>query len=110
MPLQEDPQTGFTGKWTRGIFVAAFSVIWGTYSLAIGKLVLSRRFFTFEGPSASALSVALISFGLYLHFHYFWGTNPKADHISTFGGRVFAWIGSACLALGLGIHVLGLAK
>jgi hypothetical protein len=68
-----------------------------------------RGGFTFEGSPAVLLSVGLIAFGFYLHFHYFWGTNPEADHISTPGERIAAIIGTVCLIAGLGLHFAGVA-
>ena len=108
MPLDEDPRSGFTGKWTSGIFLALFSIGWGVVSLLSGRLVMSRRMgrFAFEGTPAALLSVALVSFGLYLHFHYFWGTNPKADHISTPGERLFGSLALLFLGGGLCWHFL----
>ncbi len=108
MPLHEEPRSGFTGKWTSGILLAFFSIGWGLISLLSRRLVLSRRMarFAFEGTPAVLLSLALVSFGLYLHFHYFWGTNPKADLISTPGERLFGFAALLCLVAGLCWHFL----
>src|SRR4051812_37568991 len=104
MALHDDPRSGFTGKWTSGIFLALGACLWGGASLLNGKFTMPRRRaeFTFEGTPAILLSMGLIAFGFYLHFHYFWGTNPKADHITTLGRRVAGFIGAAFLIAGLG--------
>ncbi len=109
MPLDEDPRSGFTGKWTSGIFLASVAAVWGLWSLLHSRLILPRRRwggYTLEGGPAILLSIALISFGFYLHFHYFWGTDPKADHISTPGERTSRGIGLSCLATGLVWHFI----
>ena len=75
MALHDDPRSGFTGKWTSGIFLALISALWGLASLASGRLTMPRRRggFTFEGSTAVFLSLALVAFAFYLHFHYFGG-------------------------------------
>jgi hypothetical protein len=112
MALHDDPRSGFTGKWTSGIFMALATCLWGGASLLAGKFTMPRRRggFTFEGSPAVLLSLALIAFGFYLHFHYFWGTNPKADHISTPGERVAGFIAVGCLIAGVGLHFVGVSK
>ena len=46
----------------------------------------------------------MISFGVFLHLHVFWGADPYR-RISV-PGRVFGFIGVACLILGPFIYIL----
>jgi hypothetical protein len=113
MPSHYAPWSAFTGKWTSGIFLALILILWGLCSLLTGTLVIPRRKlggYTFHGPPATFLSIALLAIGLYFHFHHFWGTNPKVDHISTPGERWCSYIAGACIIIGLGWHFAGLLK
>ena len=100
-----------TGKWGFGFFMALMLIVWGLASLAYGRLVIpSRRSIAFEGISGLLLALTLVSFGLCAHLFFFWGINPKVEHISRPGGQVrakvfilVAIVGLVCLVLGLGV-------
>jgi hypothetical protein len=113
MARNQHPENESTGKWAGGVFLASFSALWGLASLVSGRLIMPRRregFSIIEGPAGRSLSLALIACGLYLHFHYFWGANKEADHISILGRWISGLIAAACLIAGLWLFFAGLVK
>lgn len=109
------PSSGVTldrfSRWFLGVLPALVLLLWGLASLASGRLVIPSLLLrgrdidaVIEGNSALLFAVAMISFGVFVHIHVFWGRGNPYQHTSA-SARVFAFIGGACLILGLFVYV-----
>ena len=69
------PAGGRLKQWLAGVGIAGVLIALGLYSLHSGQTILYGRGGTvwLSGPAATAMAVAYLSFGAFLHFHYFWG-------------------------------------
>lgn len=85
------PQTTWP-KWFGGVAVPIIILYWGI------KSCVTRTAFFFgqngssldliDGP-AIAMGVAVISAGIFLHFHYFWGTLRKL-YVLSYPGKLLS--------------------
>ena len=69
------PQGGRGTMWIGGVVVALLMSIPADFAIAASRIMLA---------------VFFISFGLILHFHYFWGLHPKLCGCSEFAKNVAA--------------------
>lgn len=79
-------------KWFLGVAVPVGLI-------AVGVFVLLRRDIDnhlgrvdFTGPNATAIGVAMVSLGLFLHAHFFWG-NLVDQHIVAVLAKIAAALG-----------------
>jgi hypothetical protein len=105
-----------SSKWSSGVFLSAVSIVWGISSLVSRRLVIPflpwhgiplTSDFSLQGLSALLLSVALIWFGLFLHFSDFWGCHPNAERFTTMGERLTGWAATICFVAGIIVWICG---
>lgn len=77
----DEPPVG--DGWTKWIGGAVFPVL------------IAAPGYVFWATGAVATCIVLVSVGLLLHFHYFWGLHPKLVALSAFAKNVAAF-GALC--------------
>lgn len=105
--MEFDPRSGLTGKWIVGVGAAGLLGAIGAVSMVIGQTRLGRGAsrIVFEGTPAVLLAAGILSLALYLHFHFFWGTNTKADRLTNFGERLSSIAAAAFIFAGVWVHL-----
>ena len=74
--------------WLSGMVLAAIPVVVGIRGIMSGHAVLpgrGRGNLHVAGTAAIALSIAYISAGIFIHFHYFWGLHEALYRWSEIG-------------------------
>jgi sulfite exporter TauE/SafE len=103
-----------SSKWTSGIILSAIGIVWGVSSLVSGRLVIPflgwhgiplTNDIPLQGVPAILLSVALIWFGLYLHFSDFWSCYPGAVRFTKFAEPLTGWAATICFVAGIVIWI-----
>lgn len=89
----DNPAQGAFPQYVGGFFIPLLIAGFGVYGLATGNATLSGNRATWElhGRMATALSIAYIGVGLFLHSHYFWG-NIFDQHWLAVLGKIFGLI------------------
>ena len=92
------PSGGPLKMWLLGIGLALIPLGYGGHCLVTGHALFFGRDSTLEldGPAATALAIAYLSLGTFLHAHWFWGLQPR---FATFSyllkfASVLAFLGS----------------
>jgi hypothetical protein len=72
---EDIPKSGPVPKWLGGVIVPLALIGYGVTCFFTKHAVLSGRFDSMElhGANATALAVTILSLGIFLHCHYFWG-------------------------------------
>jgi sterol desaturase/sphingolipid hydroxylase (fatty acid hydroxylase superfamily) len=100
----------FRNKWVGGVLVPCVAVVWGISSLVSREVVIPIRQFRslpiyshipVHGWPAMLISVALISFGFYMHFGFFWSRYPKWERLASLASACTAWIAGILFAIGI---------
>ena len=70
--------------WLAGVGIALIPLGYGVRCLLIGqaRLLGSRGHLDLVGPAATALAIAYIAVGAFIHFHYFWGLHSRLLRLS----------------------------
>jgi hypothetical protein len=99
-----------SSKWSSGVFLSAVSIVWGIRLLVSGRHVIPflrwqgiplTRQIPLQGVSAILLSIALIWFGLFLHFSDFWGCHPNGERFTRIAEPLTGWAAAICFAAGI---------
>ena len=99
-----------SSKWFSGIVLAAAGIVWGISSLASGQLVIPflrwhgiplSSDIPLRGSPAMLFSIALIWFGLYLHFSDFWSCYPNAERVTKIAEPLTGWAAAICFIVGI---------
>ena len=76
------PSGGRVKAWLVGVGLALFPIVYGVKCLSAGQ----ARFFgrsgshlDLDGSAATALSIAYIAVGIFMHAHWFWGLNARLE-------------------------------
>lgn len=78
------PTGGPIKMWLMGVGVALIPLIYGVHCLFSGHAILfgHQGDMDVTGPAATALAIAYIAVGVFIHAHWFWGLLPKLTLIS----------------------------
>lgn len=70
------PEPTFWGKWFGGLAAPVFIAIRGVVAISRERIVIPNRRgdMTLQGEEAIWFGIAMIFFGIFLHFHYFWNS------------------------------------
>jgi hypothetical protein len=83
--LAHAPAGGQLKMWLVGVGLALIPIGYGIHCLLTGHAVLPGRHgsrLDTYGSTATALALAYISLGAFLHFHYFWGLHAHLFVVS----------------------------
>lgn len=77
--LGTTPPGGPLKMWLVGVGVALVPIVYGITGLVTGTIMMPARYrnLPVHGTTAMALSIAYISVGVFIHFHWFWGINER---------------------------------
>ena len=73
--FEGQPTQGWFHQWVLGVLLPAAAAAWGAWALVTRRIEYdgSGASLSLAGVNAVAFGVALMSLGLFLHCHYFWG-------------------------------------
>ena len=101
------------GRWTMGLFLAAFCTLWGALSLyipnpeilggSLAKIIEDKPLAVMQGPPSTLMAIGMIAFGLGLHLNCFWGSFKGFSRVGQVGERIFGGVGVVCLILAIGL-------
>jgi hypothetical protein len=78
--LAYGPSGGPLKRWLAGVGVALLPIVYGIHCLWTGHAVLPGRHrvsLETSGSTATALAIAYLALGAFIHFHYFWGLHRR---------------------------------
>ena len=78
--LGSEPSGGPFKMWLLGVGLALIPLGYGVRCLFTGHAHFFGRYSSgldLSGPAGTALAIAYISVGAFVHFHYFWGLHPR---------------------------------
>lgn len=82
--LAHSPSGGRLKMWLCGVGLASLPIGYGIRCWSTGHAVLPGKGMELDtyGPTATALAIAYIAIGAFLHFHYFWGLHDRLHGFS----------------------------
>lgn len=82
--LAYPPNGGRLTMWLMGVGLALVPVGYGIRCLFTGHAILFGRNQDLDvtGSTATALAIAYIAVGIFMHAHWFWGLLPKFEIVS----------------------------
>ncbi len=99
-----EPMGGRMKQWAAGFFLPFWPILLGIGSQRLGYATFFGRNGSLDitGSPAIALNTAYIAFGLFLHFHYFWGLDSKLSRFSQAGKLLSLLALILCLLYAIG--------
>jgi hypothetical protein len=78
------PSGGRIKMWLLGIALALVPFVYGVHCLLTGQARFfgSRGNLDLQGPAATALAIAYLAVGAFIHFHWFWGLHNRLEPFS----------------------------
>ena len=87
--FDDSPSGSFWQKWFGGIVVPIVTVLYCIDCLATQRATWSGGYFSgsvgLRGLNACLLGAVVFGFGLFAHFHYFWGSVDRLEPYSALG-------------------------
>ena len=82
--LAYPPSGGQVKKWLLGVGLAFLPVVYGIHCLLAGHALLIGRRSNLDvtGRGATALAIAYLAVGLFVHAHWFWGLQARFQWLS----------------------------
>ena len=82
--LSYAPSGGRPKMWLMGVGVALIPIVYGIHCLTTGEARFfgSRDSLDLRGSGATALAIAYIAVGAFIHFHWFWGLSDRLERFS----------------------------
>lgn len=82
--LSYSPSGGPMKMWLLGVGLALIPVSYGVHCLRTGHATLfgQNSDLDVHGSGATALAIAYLSAGLFIHAHWFWGLLPRCEAVS----------------------------
>ena len=82
--LAYTPSGGRAKMWVLGVALALVPAGYGIYCLRTGHALMFGQNDDLDvtGSSATALAIAYIAVGVFMHAHWFWGLHSKGESMS----------------------------
>lgn len=90
--FENQPTYSAYHKWFLGVAAPVGLIALGVYVLVRRDIDINLGRVEFTGPNAAAIGVAIVSLGLFLHAHFFWG-NLFDQHIVAVLAKIAAGLG-----------------
>jgi hypothetical protein len=95
---------GRVKQWVAGFCLPFWPILFGVGSLRLGRATFFGRDGSVDitGNPAIALNAAYIAFGMFLHFHYFWGLDSNLYRFNRAGKLLSLLALIPCLLYSIG--------